>query len=417
MFRILQGLRIVEASAFVAAPLGGMTLAQLGADVIRFDPIRGGLDARRWPVTRDGASLYWAGLNKGKRSLAVDTRSPEGREIVRNLITAPGDGNGILLTNFPATHGWMSYGALREHRTDLIMINLLGNADGTSAVDYTVNSAAGFPFVTGPRSDEEPPCPVNHVLPAWDLIAGMSLALATLAAERHRRLTGEGQLVRAALSDIAFAMTGHLGFLQEVQINDEDRRSHGNYLYGAYGRDFRCRDGRQVYIAAITRRMWTELTKATRLADAFAAIEKKLGLDFSDEGDRYEASEQISQPLEAWCRQRTLPEVEAAFEGTGVCWGPYRTFRQMVEEDPRVSVANPMFSMLEQPGIGSHLAPGSPFDFGALQRQAPVRAPDLGEHTYEILSRDLGMSDRQIGTLREAGIVAGPAPEPVQKPS
>lgn len=79
MFNILQGLQIVEASAFVAAPLCGLTLAQMGADVVRFDPINGGLDANRWPVTEDGKSLYWVGLNKGKRSLAVNTRAPQGQ--------------------------------------------------------------------------------------------------------------------------------------------------------------------------------------------------------------------------------------------------------------------------------------------------------------------------------------------------
>jgi len=73
-------MRVVECSAFVAAPLGGMTLAQLGAEVIRVDPIGGGLDVKRWPVTRDGKSLFWAGLNKGKRSVVVDIRSPRGRE-------------------------------------------------------------------------------------------------------------------------------------------------------------------------------------------------------------------------------------------------------------------------------------------------------------------------------------------------
>src|SRR5512144_1559915 len=105
MNRILEGLRIVEGSAFVAAPLCGMTLAQQGAEVIRFDPLQGGLDARRWPLTATGKSLYWVGLNKGKRSIAVDTRSPEGQEIAAALIAASGDGNGIFLTNFPA-HGW-----------------------------------------------------------------------------------------------------------------------------------------------------------------------------------------------------------------------------------------------------------------------------------------------------------------------
>ena len=79
MNAILEGMRVVEGSAYVAAPLGGMTLAQLGADVIRFDPIGGGLDRKRWPVTDDGQSLFWAGLNKGKRSIQIDLSSPEGR--------------------------------------------------------------------------------------------------------------------------------------------------------------------------------------------------------------------------------------------------------------------------------------------------------------------------------------------------
>ena len=98
----LDGLRVVEGSAFVAAPLGGMTLAQLGADVIRFDNIGGGIDFHRWPETPDGHSLFWAGMNKGKRSLAVDVRSPEGQELVTALITAPGPDCGVFLSNFPA---------------------------------------------------------------------------------------------------------------------------------------------------------------------------------------------------------------------------------------------------------------------------------------------------------------------------
>ncbi|MFM7707296.1 MAG: CoA transferase, partial [Gammaproteobacteria bacterium] len=93
---ILHGLRVVEGSAFVAAPLGGMTLAQLGADVIRFDPIGGGLDHHRWPVTADGRSLFWAGMNKGKRSIAVDLRNPRGQELLTALIAAPGADAGLF---------------------------------------------------------------------------------------------------------------------------------------------------------------------------------------------------------------------------------------------------------------------------------------------------------------------------------
>ncbi|MDZ3837560.1 MAG: CoA transferase, partial [Rhodospirillales bacterium] len=126
MNSVLNGMRVIEGSAFVAAPLCGMTLAQQGADVIRFDPLEGGLDARRWPLTSQGKSLYWVGLNKGKRSIAVNTRTPEGQELIVALITAAGAGNGIFLTNFPAS-GWLGYETLKKRRADVIMMNLFGN--------------------------------------------------------------------------------------------------------------------------------------------------------------------------------------------------------------------------------------------------------------------------------------------------
>ena len=108
----LSGMRVIEGSAFVAAPSGGMALAQLGAEVIRFDPIGGGLDHRRWPLTEGGDSLYWAGLNKGKKSIQVDLRSEEGQELLKELIGAPGEDSGYFLTNFPAK-GWLSYDNLQ----------------------------------------------------------------------------------------------------------------------------------------------------------------------------------------------------------------------------------------------------------------------------------------------------------------
>jgi 2-methylfumaryl-CoA isomerase len=404
---ILDGLRVVEGAAFVAAPLCGMTLAQLGADVIRFDPLEGGLDARRWPVTRDGRSLYWAGLNKGKRSIAVNTRSPEGQELLAALITAPGEGNGIFLTNFP-TSGWLGYETLRQRRADLILLNVTGNPDGSSAVDYTVNCAVGFPFITGPAHGDAPVNPVNHVLPAWDAITGVTAALGIVAAERQRRLTGRGQYIKLPLADVAFALVGALGYIAEVQVNDEDRRSTANYLYGTYGRDFETRDGRLVYVVVVTNRQWQALGEATGLRDKLALLGTLLDVDLSREGDRFQAREAISAVLAPWFRGRTLAEVQHSFEGTPVCWGPYQTFRQMVQEDPRCSTRNPLFALLEQLGIGSYLVPGSPLQFSAAERVPPRRAPRLGEHTDEVLSEVLQLSSGQIGQLRDRKVVAGP---------
>lgn len=403
----LAGLRIVESAAFVAAPLCGMTLAQMGAEVIRCDPLEGGLDAHRWPLAKNGRSLYWVGLNKGKRSLAVNTRSPEGQELVTALITRPDEGGGIFCTNLPAT-GWMSYEKLRSHRADLIMLNVMGNPDGTSAVDYTVNCASGFPFVTGPEHGQAAVNPVNHVLPAWDLITGMMAALGIVAAERDRRLTGMGQFIKLPLSDVAMATVGNLGWLAKAQLNDEDHYSVGNSLYGAYGSEFRTRDDRYVYVVGITRRMWDELGRTTGSTEKFKQLESLYEVDLTREGDRYRIRGAITALLQPWFAARTLAEISAVFAGTGVCWGPYRTFRQLLHEDARCSTANPMFATLDQPGIGSYLVPGSPLQFSQLDREPPRRAPILGEHTDEVLSAVLGLSSAQIGALRDKRIVGGP---------
>ena len=402
---ILEGLRIVEGSAFVAVPLGGMSLAQMGADVIRFDPLGGGLDYKRWPVTLDGKrSLFWAGLNKGKRSIAVDFRKPQGQELLTRLICAPGENAGIFLTNFPA-RGWLDYQTLKAQREDLIMINLMGRRDGGSEVDYTVNPKVGFPLITGPRLW---PRPVNHLLPAWDCIAGQMTAVGLLAAERHRRLTGEGQLVKFALKDAALAMLGNLGYLAELTLNDIDRSKDGNYLYGAYGRDFGTLEDKRVMVVGLTPTQWSSLCKATGLGEELDAMAKKLGLDFRKEGDRFRARRQISLVLEPWFRTRTLAEVRKALDEHRVTWAEYRNIRQVIEDDPDCSLENPMFGMVDEPGIGSYLAPGSPFDFSeAVQR--PVKpAPVLGENTDEILLEVLGLSQGEVGRLHDEGIVSGP---------
>ena len=114
--------------------------------------------------------------------------------------------------------------------------------------------------------------PVNHVLPAWDIAAGLYLATALLAAERHRSRTGAGQEVVAALTDVMLAMVGHLGYIGDVQINGRARPALGNDLYGSFGRDFATADGRRVMIIALTPRQWRALGRATGLAEQLAMV-------------------------------------------------------------------------------------------------------------------------------------------------
>ena len=398
---LLTGLRIVEGSAFVAAPLGGMTLAQLGADVIRFDDIGGGLDADRWPVTNAGRSLYWAGLNKGKRSFAVDLRSPQGRELITALITAPGPDAGIFSTNLPA-RGWLAWETLAAKRADLIALNIIGARDGSAQVDYTVNAVAGFPLITGPVDARGP---VNYVLPAWDIATGYAAAVALLAAERHRTRTGKGQVVKVSLQDMALATTAALGFLGEAEINGVDRPRYGNAVFGTFASDFATRDGQHLIVCVFTDRQLAALAEAGGFAEPFAAIERKHGVDLKDEAHRWQVREEIAAAVRPWAASLTLAEAGAKLAGAGALWGPYRTPRELVAGDPLLA-ANPMFARVEQPGIGTYWSAASPFDFSAADRLPPKPAPRLGEHTDEILAGVLGLSSAEIGRLHDQRIVA-----------
>lgn len=399
---ILSGMRVVEGAAFVAAPLGGMTLAQMGADVIRIDALRGGLDCRRWPVTEDNTSLFWCGLNKSKRSVALDLASPEGRELAMAIACAPGDDAGIFLTNFPP-RGWLDHDKLKARRPDLIQLTLQGDRHGGSAVDYTVNPRIGLPYMTGPADGNGA---VNHVLPAWDVITGQMVAVGLLAAERHRRRTGEGQHVKLALTDVALAVMGHLGFIAEAQ-RGQPRERHGNELFGAFGRDFLTADGERVMVVGLTPRQWRAICEATQLQAALDELGARLGLDLAREGDRFRARAQIADLVGGWIGARNLTEVAAAFDHGGVCWSRYQGIDELVHSDLECSPANPMFSAIEQPGVGPMLAAGIPLEFIGRERVPPQPAPRLGEHTEQVLAELLGVDSVQFAKLHDRGVVAG----------
>ena len=411
---LLNHLRVVESSAFIAAPLAGLTLAQFGADVIRVEMIGGGIDYGRMPrmphPAGRGRSLYWTGLNKGKRSVAVDLRAAEGRELAQALATAgataDGRDGGVLLTNIAVP--WLAHALLAQRRPDLVSCTITGNGDGSTAVDYTVNSAAGFPAITGGGSAEHP---VNHVLPAWDIACAYQAAFALTAALSRRDRGGGGAELTLALSDVAFTMLSHLGYVAETQVLGQERPSIGNHLYGAFGRDFGTADGRRVMVAGISTGQWRALVAACALAEPMAALAARLGADLGDEAQRYAAREAIAALFEPWFAARTYAEVAAALDAHRVCWGPYRSVSDLLANDPRASLANPVFEMLDTPGVGAHLAAGSAVRLGA-DPGFTAPAPLLGSDTDAVLAEVLGLSAGAIGVLHDRGVVAGPKRDP-----
>ena len=405
MYDLLRGMRVVEAAAFVAAPLCGLHLAQLGAEVIRIDQIGGGPDFRRWPLSPDtGASLYWEGLNKAKKSVALNLSVPEGRELAVRIATARGDNAGLFVSNYPL-NGFLGYEHLSRLREDLICVRIMGWPDGRPALDYTVNCAVGIPLITGP---EEGHTPVNHVLPAWDLAAGAYAAFTLLAAERDRRITGRGREIRVPLSDLAIASLSHLGQVGEVQVWGHDRQRHGNELYGAFGRDFLTSDGKRLMVVAITPRQWSGLVTVLDLQSEIGRIESELGVNFAkDEGLRFTHRKRLIPIFENAFAARHANELTAAFELNSVCWGSYQTLKEALGTNPYFSSNNPLLTDIDHPSGHRYLTAG----FGATLptdiRHAATAAPSLGRDTDQVLGDILGLSAGEIGRLHDAGVTAG----------
>jgi len=322
MSGILSGMRVVEGSAFVAVPLAGMTLAQMGAEVIRFDRLQGGLDAGRWPLAPNGQSLFWDGMNKGKKSIAIDMKDPRGKELITQIITAPGEDAGLFLTNL-RVRGWMDHETLSQYRSDLVTVTLSGDRHGRPQVDYTVNPALGIPDITD----------------------------------------GTGQAVDLNLKDVASAVIGHLGMIGDATLNAQERGKSGNALYGAYGQDFLCADGRRIMIIGLTERQWRGIVKATDSAEVMQRLAHEHKADLNDEGARWAMRHHITALLSPWFQERNLTD---------------------------------------------NLVPKSPMTFDACDTPNAVNAPQLGEHTEEILGDVVGMSDREIAKLFDGGIVAAP---------
>lgn len=383
---------------FVAAPLGGLILAELGADIVRVDPIHGSLDRGRWPLDSAGHSLYWAGLNRGKRSVALELTSDVGRSLLASLVTAPGADGGILMSNLPLRNQ-LSYEELRRRRPDVIVVRIVGDRRGHSQVDYTVNAAMGFPLVTGPADD---PRPVNNVTPAWDIATGTLAAAALLGAVLRRARTGEGALVEISLEDVALSALGYLGRLAAAQLGVAPQERDGNMIYGSFGRDFSSADGRRLMITALTPHQWRALRVATGTSDELDLLGKRLDLRFEEEGDRFAARYAIGEILERAFAALPGEEIESRLDAAGACWAWYRSFEEAAGQE--IDGRNPLLRELIDPEVGTYFAPASPVQ---VDRRASFSgpAPAHGQQTREVLMEILALDEPQLDALAQRHVI------------
>lgn len=413
--------RVVEVASYVAGPSATMTLAQLGADVIRVDPPGGASDRKRWPLAPSGVSLYWAALNRGKRSVVIDVRRPEGRELVLALAAAGGPRGGVVVDNL-ARADWLSRDAVADVRADLVHLRVLGRPDGRPSLDYTANAAVGVPLMTGPVDGT----PVNHVLPAWDLLTGQYVVVALLAALAHRERTGAGAELSVSLDEVALAGVSTLGWAAAADLTGHDRGRYANQVYGSFGADFETADHRRVMVVALGRRPWDNLCLATGTTAVFEAVGAALGHDLGTDAGRFAAREVITAVLRPWFADRDLVEAAQALDAAGALWGPYRSMTEAVELglapgpgpgldpvlDPVLAAGSvpgdvssePLLHRVDQEGVGPMV--GARFPVRGLDQLPDGRpAPVLGAHTSEVLTEVLGLGDLEIGRLLDDGVV------------
>ena len=402
MYNLLDGLSIIEVSSFVASPTAGLYCAQMGAEVIRVDHVAGGLDYDRAMLTAEGRSLSWENLNRAKKSVALNLQSPQGRELCVELARKTGQ----MITNLPM-NSFMSHAKIAEKRADLISVRIMGWHDGRQAMDFTVNAASGYPLMTGPADwDPATAPPVNQVLPAWDFITGAYSAFALLAALRQRDATGQGSELRVPLGDVAIGTMANAGAMAEMLYRGGDRERLGNAIWGAFGRDFRSRDGQRFMVAVMTAKQWRGLVEAFAVSAEISGLEVRLGLSFAtSDANRFAHRDELFELFQQVADRFDYADLGARLSAAGATFERYRTMFEAAN-DPVLVADNPLFGPSPaNPSGFSYPAPRSFANIPDRDPEDPRAAPYLGEHSEQVLAERLGMASGEIARLIDAGVV------------
>ena len=393
---ILSGYRVIDLTIAMAGPFAAMRLGDLGADVIKVEPVTG-----EWQrhTSAGGAAGHqvnasFLSLNRNKRSLAVNLKSAEGREIVLGLARR----SDVFLQNYRpgvAERLGMDYASIRTVRPDIVYVSVSGyGEDGPYAnrpgQDMLLQAMSGAMFSAGRESD--PPAPAGTF--AIDAITAYSAFEGALAALLHRERTGEGQLVTVNMLDAAIAVQA-----QELSIftvggipQRRGRQPHGHaYIRAPYG-TFATADG---YLALA----FPSLAVLGEVLD----LPELAGMD--DEADGHARRDEITELVSARLPARATADWLSLFSERGIWAGPVYTYADVIS-DPQVQHNGSLISY-DHPTEGRVTTPGFPYKFSATPPGVRRGAPLTGEHTREILA-ELGWDDHAADGLAERGVVAAP---------
>jgi crotonobetainyl-CoA:carnitine CoA-transferase CaiB-like acyl-CoA transferase len=387
----LAGVRVVDLSRVLAGPYATMTLADLGADVVKIEHPAGGDETRTWgPPFVGGESAYFLSVNRGKRSVALDLKDPEGRELALELCA----GADVVIENFRpggAARLGLDYKAVRERRPGVVYCTISGFGARAprdrAGYDFTVQAESGLMAITGEPDGEAMKVGVAIV----DVLAGLNAATAILAALRRRDLTGEGDLVDVSLLDSAFAALVNVGANALLTGAEPLRYGNAHPSIVPY-QPFRAADGWIVVAAAndgLYARLCTAIGRPDLAADARYATNEARVLN----------REPLIAELQMVFAGRVTEDWEGLLLAAGVPAGKIRG----VGEALRAGQARTW--RVDHPTAGTVELVGPPFELESATLGGLAPPPLLGQHTAEVL-RELGVDDERLASLEERGVIA-----------
>jgi crotonobetainyl-CoA:carnitine CoA-transferase CaiB-like acyl-CoA transferase len=387
----LAGVRVVDLSRVLAGPYATMTLADLGADVVKIEHPLGGDETRAWgPPFVGGESAYFLSVNRSKRSVALDLKDPEGRDLALELCERAD----VVIENFRpggAARLGLDYEAVRRRRPGVVYCTISGfgarEPRDRAGYDFTVQAESGLMAITGEPAGE----PTKFGVAIVDILAGLNAATAILAALRRRELTGEGDLVEVSLLDSAFAALVNVG-ANALLTEDEPQRYGNAHPSIVPYQPFRAADG-WIAVAAANDGLFARLCTAIGRPD-LAAEER-----YATNEARVLNREPLIAELQAVFAGRATQEWEGLLLAAGVPAGKIRG----VGEALRTGQARTRG--VDHPTAGAVELVGPPFEFESATLGASAPPPLLGQHTAEVL-RELGVDDERLASLEERGVIA-----------
>lgn len=393
----LAGLRVLDLTRVLAGPMASQILGDLGAEVIKVEPPGKGDETRGFAPFAGGESHYFVGLNRGKRSLVLDLRQPEGSAILRRLAAA----SDVLIENFrPGVMNRLGLGpaALMEVNPRLIYCAISGFGQtgplrDKPSFDIVTQALTGVLSVNG----QEGAPPVRLGLPIGDMSGGLFGAIAILAALHERNATGRGRPIDVSLYDGTMSLLGYLAQLAFVTGRDPAPMGSRHPSVVPYD-GFPAKDG-TIIIACLADRFWPKLCAALGCPE--------MGADprYATMALRQAHRAEIEPRIAAITATRTVAEWEERLAAHDVPHAPVLGVLAALSHPH--AIARRMVEEVEHPTAGILRLLGRPVKFPGAE-QPPLRPPPLlGEHGDAVLREVLGLSEADVARLREAGVLGG----------